>query len=66
MSKNKPRTYDKEFKLNAINLYLTNGRPYDQISDELGIPVSTLVTWACAHVALGPVFAILRQHTSSP
>ncbi|EKD73053.1 MAG: hypothetical protein ACD_45C00473G0007 [uncultured bacterium] len=35
MSKNKPRTYDKEFKLNAINLYLTRGRTYDQVSDEL-------------------------------
>ena len=49
MSKNKPRTYDKEFKLNAINLYLTSGRSYDQISDELGIPVGTLVTWVQAH-----------------
>ncbi|EKD73648.1 MAG: hypothetical protein ACD_45C00234G0003 [uncultured bacterium] len=49
MSRNKPRIYDKEFKLNAINLYLTSGRPYDQVSDELGIPVGTLVTWVQAH-----------------
>jgi transposase len=49
MSKKNPRTYDKEFKRSAINLYLSSGRPYDQISDELGIPVGTLVTWVQAH-----------------
>jgi len=43
------RVYDKEFKLNAINLYLTSGRSYDQVSDELGIPVGTLVTWMKSH-----------------
>jgi transposase-like protein len=43
------RTYDKAFKLNAINLYLTSGRSYDQISHELGIPAGTLVTWIQAH-----------------
>ena len=49
MSRNKVRTYDKEFKLNAINLYLASGRPHVQISDELGVPVGTLVTWVKAH-----------------
>lgn len=49
MSRNKPRTYDKEFKRNAVNLYLSSNRPYEQVSDELGIPVGTLVTWVQAH-----------------
>jgi transposase-like protein len=49
MSRNKLRTYDKEFRLNAINLYLTSGRPYEQVSNELGIPVGTLVTWVQSH-----------------
>ena len=31
------RIYDKEFKLNAIALYLDSGRSYKEISDELGI-----------------------------
>jgi transposase-like protein len=45
MSQRKLRTYDKEFKLNAIKLYLESGRSYKQISNELGIPNGTLVTW---------------------
>jgi transposase-like protein len=49
MGNKKPRTYDKIFKLNAIRLYLSSGRSYDQISDELGIPTGTLVTWIQAH-----------------
>ena len=49
MIRNKPRTYDKEFKINAINLYLSGDRSYEQVSNELGIPVGTLVTWVQAH-----------------
>ncbi len=49
MSQRKVRTYDKEFKLNAVKLYLTSGRPYEEVSDELGIPVGTLVTWVQGH-----------------
>lgn len=49
MSQRTARTYDKEFKLNAIKLYLESGRPYQHISDELGIPVGTLVTWVESH-----------------
>jgi transposase len=45
MEQRKVRTYDKEFKLNAIKLYLASGRRYEEVSDELGIPVGTLVTW---------------------
>jgi transposase-like protein len=45
MSRRIARTYDKEFKLNAIRLFLESGRPSKQISAELGIPDGTLVTW---------------------
>lgn len=49
MSKRTLRTYDKEFKLNAISLYLSSGRSYKEISDELGIPSATLATWVDSH-----------------
>jgi transposase len=49
MRQRKVRTYDKEFKLNAIRLYMESGRPSKQISDELGIPGGTLVTWVRSH-----------------
>lgn len=45
MSKKKLRSYDKEFKLNAIKLYIESGRSYRQIGDELGIPEATLAGW---------------------
>lgn len=49
MKRRNARTYDKEFKLNAIRLYLESGRPSKQISSELGIPNGTLVTWVRSH-----------------
>ena len=45
----KTRNYDKEFKLNAVNLHLEKGRTAQQISQELGIPKSTLVSWIDNH-----------------
>jgi transposase-like protein len=45
MNKRKLRTYDKDFKLNAVKLYLANDKPYEQISQELGVPTATLVGW---------------------
>lgn len=45
MSKRNARSYDKEFKLNAIKLYLESGRGYRQIGDELGVPQATLAGW---------------------
>ena len=48
MSKRKVRTYDKEFKQNAVNLYLKNNKSYDVIGEELGIPGGTLASWVGA------------------
>lgn len=49
MSRGTMRTYDKEFKLNAVKLYITSGKSYSVISSELGIPTNTLVTWVRSH-----------------
>ena len=48
MNKRETRNYDKEFKLNAVKLYLS-GRSYSQVGEELGIPVATLVGWVAKH-----------------
>ncbi len=45
MNKRTFRTYDKEFKLNAIKLCLDGGRSCKEMSRELGIPYATLATW---------------------
>jgi transposase-like protein len=45
MNEIKSRSYDKEFKLNAVKLYLASGSSYPKISRELGIPIGTLATW---------------------
>ena len=45
MNTRKIRIYDKEFKLNAIQLHLEGGRSIKQVSEELGIPYGTLIGW---------------------
>jgi len=40
----KPRTYDKEFKLNAISLH-KQGKSAAQVCRDLGIPESTFAGW---------------------
>ena len=45
MSKRNVRTYDNEFKNNAVNLYNEGGKTYKEIADNLGIPTATLVGW---------------------
>ena len=37
-----PRSYDKEFKTNAVKLLLESGRSLSKISQELGVPTATL------------------------
>ena len=49
MSLEKLRSYDKEFKVNAVNLCLTSGKSYKQISQDLGVPSSTLAGWIKEH-----------------
>ena len=49
MSERVVRTYDKEFKLNAVMLYLNSGCSYKKISDELGVPCNTLSGWVISH-----------------
>ncbi len=49
MSGRKVRVYDKEFKLNAVKLYVSSKRTYAQVSQELGIPVGTLIIWVKNH-----------------
>lgn len=39
------RTYDKEFKINAVNLYKSSGRSLKAIAAELGLATSTLGHW---------------------
>jgi transposase len=36
------RTYDKDFKMNAVNLYKSSGRSLKTIAEELGLAISTL------------------------
>jgi transposase-like protein len=56
MKPRKTRSYDKEFKLNAVKLYLKSGRGFKQIADELGIPFSTLVGWVFWSRKSGHIF----------
>jgi transposase-like protein len=49
MKHRKMRVYDKEFKLNAVKLYLENERTYEQVGKELGIPTTTLIGWVYSH-----------------
>lgn len=39
------RRYDKEFKINAVKLYLKGEHSYRQLSKELGVPEATLAGW---------------------
>jgi len=40
-----PRKYDKEFKLNAIKLFLGGEKSHQEIAKNLGVPGSTLYGW---------------------
>ena len=44
MSK-KRRIYSKEFKEDAVNLYLSSGKSYYEVEDELGIPRGSICKW---------------------
>jgi transposase-like protein len=39
------RKYDREFKLNAVKLYRESGKSLIKVSQDLGIPLTTLAQW---------------------
>lgn len=39
------RKYDREFKLNAVRLYRESGKSLIRVSQDLGIPLTTLAQW---------------------
>ncbi|MGA8165547.1 MAG: transposase [Waddliaceae bacterium] len=39
------RQYDREFKLNAVNLYRESGKSLHNPASDLGVPMATLATW---------------------
>lgn len=41
------RTYDKDFKINAVNLYKSSGNFLKKVTEELGLAISTLSQWVC-------------------
>jgi len=47
------KNYDKEFKLNAVKLFLSRGISCKQLSKELGLPPSTLAGWVEQHERSG-------------
>ena len=49
MAKHTMRKYDKEFKVNAAKLYLEGNHSFPQLSQELGVPSSTLAGWVSNH-----------------
>jgi len=53
MTKRTMRKYDKEFKLNAVNLYLEGNHSFPNLSKELGVPGATLSSWVSEHKQAG-------------
>jgi transposase-like protein len=43
------RHYDKEFKEQAVRLYLSRDISLPKLGQDLGIPSSTLATWVSYH-----------------
>jgi transposase len=39
------KTYDREFKVNAVNLVIEGGRKVSEVARELGIDANTLYHW---------------------
>jgi transposase len=45
MSKSPKKSYDVEFKKQAVQLLVTSGRPLAQVARELGVPAWNLREW---------------------
>ena len=52
-NKSKRRSYDQEFKLEAVRLILEAGRPLAQVSRELGVSENQLRRWKQKFIADG-------------
>ena len=39
------KKYDREFKLNAVKLYQESGKSLSEVSNNLGVPLTTLAGW---------------------
>jgi transposase len=50
MTKQTQRRFTDNFKREAVRLTLTSGRTIKQISDDLGIGLSTLTRWRQKHI----------------
>lgn len=59
------RSYDKDFKINAIKLYRESGRSMNSIADELGISSSTFHQWVIAYKQEGDSGFPGKGHTKS-
>lgn len=44
-SKKKYRTFDKDFKVNAVKLVLEGTRSMTKVAKELGVSANTLTNW---------------------
>lgn len=47
------RSYDKEFKLNAVQLCKSSGKAVGKIAEDLGVPKQTLYQWVKDYEADG-------------
>ncbi len=56
------RTYDKDFKLEAIRLYESSGRSMRQIEEELGISPGLLNKWRARHRQNGQQAFVGKGH----
>ena len=45
MADRKKRSYDEEFKKQAVRLYFEQGKSYRQLGSDLGVPEATLAGW---------------------
>ena len=45
MSREKPNTYNLEFKLSAVKLASESNKPITQTAEDLGVNPNTLHTW---------------------
>ena len=55
------RTYDKDFRQEAVNLLLSSGRPLKRVAAELGVTANSLRTWRDRAFGKGRVAQAARR-----